>query len=153
MRRGVVGTVGQEEELTQRRFGELPPDELTLVVQATSGEGLDLDALLLCSDDLVDVARIVLIVEVRRRVADEKHELDGAGVAPRRLDKCIVQSLLHVFRIVGATVGLHICDCPLEGCDVAGEVPCPRQELIGVVTVDRQGEANVRLPRQGFDPR
>ena len=84
---------------------ELAHDVLALVVEPARGDRVDLDPPLRGDVHLLRVVGVVGVVEVRRRVGDEEHELDRVVAAPRRLVERVVEPGIEAFGGVAAAVG------------------------------------------------
>jgi hypothetical protein len=122
------------------QFRDLLPDRLGLS-HLTTLNGINDEILFRCFSAEIRVLRTVRIIHVRRRVADEKDDLqDFAVAAPRHLVNGFRKRLVHTLRCIATTTGLEFAQMSVNGIDVVGETEGFHDVFIAAISITNEPE-------------
>src|SRR4029077_815781 len=100
-----------------RQFRDLLPDRLGLS-HLTTLNSINDELLFRCFPTEIRILRAVRIIHVRRRVSDQKDDLqDLAVAAPRHLVNCFGKRLVHTLRCIATASSLELSQMSVNGID------------------------------------
>ena len=113
-------------------------------IVVTALNGVDHDAALFGQRHGGGVFDVVLVVHVRRRIADQEHRLIGRCLGvPAHARNRILQSLVDRLRTIATPIGLEVHQVCIHGIEVGGQIEHLGDVLIATITIGDQTDADL----------